>query len=127
MGCSHWDACCRGEQLGAAPAPSAEAATLPQARGRASEHRLSALDMLPIIKFANELKSNIYLLAGLGVSQSPYAQRPAVAGSPAPRCAVPFLARKWGWESAWLRAATKVHLGHSVWGTTASIKIAPVL
>lgn len=78
-----------GETAGAAPAPAAEAAALPRARRRTSEQRLSALDVLPVIKFANELKSNIYLLAGLGVSQSPCAQRPAVAGSPAPRRAFP--------------------------------------
>lgn len=47
--------------------------------------RLSALDVLPGIQFANEPKSNIYLLAGLGVSQSPSAWCPAGAGSPAPR------------------------------------------
>lgn len=73
------------ERPGAASAPAAEAAALPRAGGRTSERCLSALDMLPIIKFANELESNIYLLAGLGVSQSPSARRPAVAGSPAPR------------------------------------------
>lgn len=55
------------------------------------ERRLSALDMLPGIQFANEPKSNIYLLAGLGVSQSPSARHPAGAGSPAPRHAAPRL------------------------------------
>lgn len=49
----------------------------------------SALDVLPVIEFANELKSNIYLLAGLGVSQSPSARHPAVPGSPVPRRAFP--------------------------------------
>lgn len=45
--------------------------------------------MLPVIEFANELQSNIYLLAGPGVSQRPSAQRPAVAASPTPRRAFP--------------------------------------
>lgn len=38
-----------------------------------------------------------------------------------------FLARNQCWESTWLQAATQVHLGHSVCGTTASVKIAPML